>query len=42
MIIPNYINDFLNGINCTIFLYGQTGSGKTHTLLGPSEFYRES
>jgi hypothetical protein len=29
------INDFLNGINVTIFAYGKTGSGKTFSMTGP-------
>jgi len=28
------IEDFMNGINGSIFCYGQTGSGKTHTMFG--------
>ncbi|TBU20352.1 kinesin motor domain-containing protein [Hamiltosporidium tvaerminnensis] len=28
------LDEFLSGINCTVFAYGQTGSGKTHTMLG--------
>ena len=38
-LVPPFIEAFMGGINCTIFLYGQTGSGKTHTLLGPPQFY---
>lgn len=29
------INDFINGINVTIFAYGKTGSGKTFSMTGP-------
>ncbi len=29
------INDFINGINVTIFAYGKTGSGKTFSMVGP-------
>jgi len=28
------IEQFLNGVNGSIFCYGQTGSGKTHTMFG--------
>jgi hypothetical protein len=31
------INDFINGINVTIFAYGKTGSGKTFSMSGPEE-----
>ncbi len=37
--MSSYIDQFMKGINCTIFLYGQTGSGKTHTLFGPPKFF---
>ena len=36
--MSDFIDTFLGGITCTIFLYGQTGSGKTFTLLGPPQF----
>jgi len=29
-----YIQDFVNGIDTTIFAYGQSGTGKTSTMLG--------
>ena len=31
------INDFINGINVTIFAYGKTGSGKTFSMTGPED-----
>jgi kinesin family protein 11 len=40
-VIPPFIDSFINGINCTIFMYGQTGSGKTHTLFGPPSFFKK-
>ena len=33
--IPEKINYFMDGHNCTAIAYGQTGSGKTHTMFGP-------
>lgn len=30
----NYIEEMLQGYNCTIFAYGQTGTGKTYTMSG--------
>lgn len=39
-LIPPFIDSFISGINCTIFMYGQTGSGKTHTLFGPPSFFK--
>ncbi|ORX38792.1 P-loop containing nucleoside triphosphate hydrolase protein [Piromyces finnis] len=29
---PSLINNFLDGINITVFAYGQTGTGKTYTM----------
>eukprot|EP00466_Bigelowiella_natans_P013481 jgi/Bigna1/76117/fgenesh1_pg.39_\ len=33
-VIEPYVNDALNGYECTIVAYGQKGSGKTYTLEG--------
>lgn len=30
----NYIQEMLEGYNCTVFAYGQTGTGKTYTMSG--------
>ena len=30
------VNDFLRGVNSTVFVYGMTGAGKTFTMLGPN------
>ncbi|AAS51454.1 ACR228Cp [Eremothecium gossypii ATCC 10895] len=29
-----YINEMIEGYNCTVFAYGQTGTGKTYTMSG--------
>eukprot|EP01138_Halocafeteria_seosinensis_P008206 gb/GECG01008387.1/.p1 GENE.gb/GECG01008387.1/~~gb/GECG01008387.1/.p1 ORF type:complete len:1832 (+),score=231.84 gb/GECG01008387.1/:1-5496(+) len=34
---PSFVENMLNGYNCSIFAYGQTGSGKTYTMLGPAD-----
>ena len=31
-----FVQDFLSGINVTMFAYGQTGTGKTYTIAGPN------
>ncbi|KAJ3319365.1 Chromosome-associated kinesin kif4a [Boothiomyces sp. JEL0866] len=31
-IVTPFLNNFVEGYNCTILAYGQTGSGKTHTM----------
>ena len=30
----NYIQEMMEGYNCTVFAYGQTGTGKTYTMSG--------
>ncbi|SMN20610.1 similar to Saccharomyces cerevisiae YBL063W KIP1 Kinesin-related motor protein required for mitotic spindle assembly, chromosome segregation, and 2 micron plasmid partitioning [Maudiozyma saulgeensis] len=30
----NYIQEMMDGYNCTVFAYGQTGTGKTYTMSG--------
>ncbi|CCH60571.1 hypothetical protein TBLA_0D00640 [Henningerozyma blattae CBS 6284] len=30
----NYIQEMIDGYNCTLFAYGQTGTGKTYTMSG--------
>lgn len=32
--MPELIDSFLTGYNCTFIAYGQTGTGKTHTVFG--------
>ncbi len=34
--VKSWVNDILDGYNCTIFAYGQTCSGKTYTMSGYS------
>ena len=41
MKLPERINDFIKGHNCTAIAYGQTGSGKTHTMFGPPSLAKE-
>jgi len=31
------VEDFLRGINATIFAYGQTGTGKTYSMYGSEQ-----
>ena len=31
-------NNFLNGINSTIFAYGITGAGKSYTMFGKKSY----
>ncbi|GAV52142.1 hypothetical protein ZYGR_0AG01330 [Zygosaccharomyces rouxii] len=33
-VAKNYIQEMLEGYNCTVFAYGQTGTGKTYTMSG--------
>jgi len=33
-VVSPFLNEMLNGFNCTIFAYGQTGTGKTYTMSG--------
>ncbi|KAH3902605.1 Kip1p SCDLUD_000185 [Saccharomycodes ludwigii] len=33
-IAQSYIDEMLQGYNCTVFAYGQTGTGKTYTMTG--------
>ena len=32
--MPELIDAFLGGYNCTFIAYGQIGTGKTHTMFG--------
>lgn len=32
--IQPLVQDFMSGLNCTVFAYGQTGTGKTYTISG--------
>ncbi|PRT53332.1 Kinesin-like protein bimC [Wickerhamiella sorbophila] len=32
--IQPLVQDFISGLNCTVFAYGQTGTGKTYTMSG--------
>lgn len=34
--IKPFVENVLDGFNCTIFAYGQTGTGKTYTMCGNS------
>ena len=34
--IQPFVENVLEGFNCTIFAYGQTGTGKTYTMSGDS------
>lgn len=36
-IMPDMIESFLQGFDCTFMAYGQTGTGKTHTMFGPPQ-----
>ena len=36
LVIPQLLDVFLKGFDCSILAYGQTGSGKTHTIFGPT------
>ena len=35
------VEDFLRGINATIFAYGQTGTGKTYSMYGSEQVLRD-
>jgi hypothetical protein len=39
--LPEKIDYFIKGHNCTAIAYGQTGSGKTHTMFGPPSLAKE-
>jgi len=39
--LPEKIEYFIKGHNCTAIAYGQTGSGKTHTMFGPPSLAKE-
>jgi len=41
MKLPEKIDYFIKGHNCTAIAYGQTGSGKTHTMFGPPSLAKE-
>lgn len=33
-VVSPVVDDFISGLNCTVFAYGQTGTGKTYTMSG--------
>jgi len=35
--IKPFVENVIEGFNCTIFAYGQTGTGKTFTMCGDAE-----
>ena len=37
MLAEAAVEDFLRGINATIFAYGQTGTGKTYSMYGSEQ-----
>ncbi|CAN6608626.1 kinesin-like protein Kip1p [Trichomonascus vanleenenianus] len=41
-IVAPIVDDFLSGMNCTIFAYGQTGTGKTYTMSGDDSVVNNS
>ena len=41
MLAEAAVEDFLRGINATIFAYGQTGTGKTYSMYGSEQVLRD-
>ena len=37
MSVKPVLDNFLSGVNSTIFAYGITGAGKSHTMFGSSD-----
>lgn len=33
-VVSPIVDEFISGLNCTVFAYGQTGTGKTYTMSG--------
>lgn len=41
-VAKEYIDEMIQGYNCTVFAYGQTGTGKTYTMTGDMSLFGNS